>query len=640
MSYDPPVRKLEDDASANLDPGMPLLFVRKATPANTSGSDGDYEFGQMSAGRLWVSATIDAALPTGANVIGAVTQSGAWSVSIAAGATAIGKAEDDASANLDVGVPAMAVRKATPANTSGSDGDYEFLQMSAGRLWCSVTVDAALPAGTNAIGAITNLAQLGGVNISMGTGVRDAGTQRVTIATNDSVPVTGPLTDAQLRAVAVPVSGTVALGAGAAAIGSVTLGAALPAGTNLVGKVGIDQTTPVTTNGVFPVQVVEASGTISALDAVVAAPGGAGAALGGASTAGSVVGFQVLGGEGTLTIQVSGGSWTGTLYFEGSNNATSATNGTWINVMAQRLGINETTLANGHTSAGGVTGSLYRLNCAGFAWVRVRLVGSVFTSSSTVTMIHSPAKGVFTLAGSLPTGANTIGALVANQSVNVAQINGVTPLMGAGNTGTGSHRVTIASDNAPVAYTEINPAVTYRGRCSTFRTPGLAGTAGQKIFAIHNATGSTKIVRVNRIIVDKYETVVKAVTVAPPIIRVHRVTVLPTNGTAGSKTAKDSALASNASITVFQGASADGTASGTALTATIPAGSCLDQEFASRLITAAGYEAADKHVFDYSGDEIVLRALEGVVVFLDYSLATQNPVTDMWTVTCDWDEFG
>ncbi len=37
-------------------------------------------------------------------------------------------------------------------------------------------------------------------------------------------------------------------------------------------------------------------------------------------------------------------------------------------------------------------------------------------------------------------------ALPANQSCNTAQINGVTPLMGAGNTGTGSLRVTIATD--------------------------------------------------------------------------------------------------------------------------------------------------------------------------------------------------
>jgi hypothetical protein len=42
-------------------------------------------------------------------------------------------------------------------------------------------------------------------------------------------------------------------------------------------------------------------------------------------------------------------------------------------------------------------------------------------------------------------------ALPANQSVNVSQINGVTPLMGAGNTGTGSPRVTVATDQAAIA---------------------------------------------------------------------------------------------------------------------------------------------------------------------------------------------
>ncbi len=50
----------------------------------------------------------------------------------------------------------------------------------------------------------------------------------------------------------------------------------------------------------------------------------------------------------------------------------------------------------------------------------------------------------------LAAGSATIGALTANQSVNVSQINGVTPLMGAGNTGTGSPRVTIASDQVAI----------------------------------------------------------------------------------------------------------------------------------------------------------------------------------------------
>lgn len=74
--------------------------------------------------------------------------SGALAVSVAAGAATIAKAEDAASADGDVGVPAMAIRKATPANTSGTDGDYEALQMSAGRLWVdasgkTLTVDGS-----------------------------------------------------------------------------------------------------------------------------------------------------------------------------------------------------------------------------------------------------------------------------------------------------------------------------------------------------------------------------------------------------------------------------------------------------------------------------------------------------------------
>lgn len=61
---------------------------------------------------------------------------------LGAGAAMIAKAEDAASANADVGVPAMAIRKATPANTSDADGDYEMLQMANGRLWASVVNEA------------------------------------------------------------------------------------------------------------------------------------------------------------------------------------------------------------------------------------------------------------------------------------------------------------------------------------------------------------------------------------------------------------------------------------------------------------------------------------------------------------------
>lgn len=77
-----------------------------------------------------------------------------WSVTIGTGAASIAKAEDVASADGDAGVPAMAIRKAAPANTSDTDGDYEMLQMSAGRLWTSTRIDTSLPAGSSNIGKV------------------------------------------------------------------------------------------------------------------------------------------------------------------------------------------------------------------------------------------------------------------------------------------------------------------------------------------------------------------------------------------------------------------------------------------------------------------------------------------------------
>lgn len=135
---------------------------------------------------------------------------------IAAGATNIAKAEDVASADADVGVPAMAVRKATPANTSGTDGDYEMLQISAGRLWTSANIDqlAGTTTDTNSgnksagtlrvvlatdqpqltnkllvtpdANSAVNVAQINGVTPLMGAGNTGTGSPRVTIATDQA----------------------------------------------------------------------------------------------------------------------------------------------------------------------------------------------------------------------------------------------------------------------------------------------------------------------------------------------------------------------------------------------------------------------------------------------------------------------
>ena len=183
--------------------------------------------------------------------------------------------------------------------------------------------------------------------------------------------------------------------------------------------------------------------------------------------------------------------------------------------------------------------------------------------------------------------------------------------------------------------------VSFSGRAATFVTPGRAAVA-QKVFAIHNATGSPVLVSVDRLTVDLLTTVAKLATVLPPVIRIQRFTALPTGGTALAKTGMDTAATSNASVTVWGDSSADNAGAGTssATTLTITAGAVISQKYAPRMFTVAGYEPIDTAPFFHGEPDITLRALEGICVFLDMATVTSgNPATDKWMVTCDWLEY-
>ena len=151
-------------------------------------------------------------------------------------------AEDVASASADAGMVILARRTDAPANQSGTDGDYEFLQVSGGRLWASATIDAAIPAGTNNIGDVDVLSVPAPLNV-VGTGT-EAAALRVTIATDSTGLVS---VDDNGGSLTVDV-GT-ALPAGANAIGKLAANSgvdigdvdvtSIAAGTNLIGDVGI-----------------------------------------------------------------------------------------------------------------------------------------------------------------------------------------------------------------------------------------------------------------------------------------------------------------------------------------------------------------------------------------------------------------
>lgn len=88
-------------------------------------------------------------------------------------------------------------------------------------------------------------------------------------------------------------------------------------------------------------------------------------------------------------------------------------------------------------------------------------------------------------------------ALPANQSTNISQINAVTPLMGAGNTGTGSLRVTISTDQAqltnkllvtPDANSAVNVAQV--NGVTVLMGNGASGTGAQRVTLANDSTGT------------------------------------------------------------------------------------------------------------------------------------------------------
>lgn len=291
-------------------------------------------------------------------------------------------------------------------------------------------------------------------------------------------------------------------------------------------------------------------------------------------------------------------------------------------------------------------------------------VGTVSTTAVPIDIMERANPDVFTPITADPTTGTSLAVTLRDRFPQAAnfkvRVDNEIMLVTAGfGTGAGTFTVSRGQDGTTnVAHTsgancylvsgvqrvhnvDASRQVSFLGRAATFRTPGRAVTTGQKLFAIHNAAGSAVIVDIHNVMVDMVQTVVKAVTVLPPVIRVYKFTAVPTNGTALTKVGEDSLLTSKSTVTCWGDASADGTSSATTLTiGAITNGTAtglITQMFAPRFMGGAGTnpqsELMDRATFFDGEEEIIsLRALEGLAVHLDYTSTPQNPVTDMWTV--------
>lgn len=206
-------------------------------------------------------------------------------------------------------------------------------------------------------------------------------------------PVSGPLTDAQLRAVAVPVSGTffqatqpVSIAATVAVSGPLT-------DTQLRAAI-----VPVTLND------LTASGNITTQNLVPA----------GVATAGSAVEIT-LNGQNTLGVQVTG-TYTGALNLQATIDGT-----TWVttssNIIMPSNGAIQSSIASAQVGA-------FQVNVAGYQKVRISGLAAM-TGTAVVTLRASlgvvvlqagasnVAMGTVAINAALPTGGNTIGSVNA-----------------------------------------------------------------------------------------------------------------------------------------------------------------------------------------------------------------------------------
>lgn len=187
---------ITDTGSTTAVTGNVAITAASGSIASGAVASGAFASGSIASGAIASGAIASGAIAAGAIAVGA----------IAAGATSIADNEDAASADGDRGVKILVRRTATPANTSGTDLDYEMLQINAGRLWASATIDAALPAGAALIGKVgidqttpgttnaVSIAQLGANTVSTGNGASGTGVLRVA-QVNDGTGVIATVTN-------------------------------------------------------------------------------------------------------------------------------------------------------------------------------------------------------------------------------------------------------------------------------------------------------------------------------------------------------------------------------------------------------------------------------------------------------------
>lgn len=284
----------------------------------------------------------------------------------------------------------------------------------------------------------------------------------------------------------------------------------------------------------------------------------------------------------TVLVSINGTYGTATAVFELSDDGGT----TWYPVSGARM---DTGIIEGGYTSLTNTNRTWVITAAGADSVRVR---STAVASGTVNVRMSVTSAPTNMVGSvqlgsaIPAGANVIGAVTQSGTWNVgtvtavtavttvstvtnlAQMNGAALLMGNGVTGTGSQRVTLASDNSAVALWGHGAtaasvpanAVLGGGRGSTANPTAV--TDGQMVAALRDKLGKAVVVGAIRDLKVNQVTTITASTSETTILTAVASTFLDLYGL----------IISNTSATAVNVAIKDSTAGTTQLNVSVPAG--------------------------------------------------------------------
>ena len=349
------------------------------------------------------------------------------------------------------------------------------------------------------------VAVVGSVSV---TGTFFQATQPVSIA--GTVTVSGPLTDAQLRATALPVSGTVAFSNTTLAVTNAGTFATQAAQSGAWNITNVSGTVSLPTGASTSALQTTGNASVASLDTKAPALGQALAAasvpvvlpatqITTLTPPAAITGFALEAGH-LATIDTS------TARIPAQGQALAAASLPVVLTAAQIATLtpltsvavtNAGTFAVQATLAAETTKVIGTVNQGTSPWVcsvaSTTITGSVAVTGTFWQATQPVSLTSTTITGSVAVTQSGTWSLAANQSVNTAQINGITPLMGNGATGTGSQRVTLSSDQVSTAaiLTDAlaNPTLGQQAVLSSL----FNGTTWdrQRGMSTNNATGDT-----------------------------------------------------------------------------------------------------------------------------------------------------